>query len=188
MKKLIQFNSDEIFAHYQKNKMAINRSYGCIKNENLLEDAFYGQQVHIVVNQELNRIQSFKTNYPTLIEYLNENFRPDLDGALDDTEELFTEKGYLKNKKECILKAATINPALLKWMPEKFRSDSEVLLAAVLNDRHSFMGMDCYFNPSAFPYVTENMWNGNCYDYDYLPAIEKLIAHVEEKIALRKNQ
>ena len=174
MKKLSEYNftEEEIITYYQRNKEPINNRFDCLPHEDLLCDPTYHEDIALFIKHELRRISDFKENYPRLTMYLREDF-------CISEEDFFDEDGYFKDDRAVVLRAACTRHGLLKWLPNRFRSDPEVLLAAYFNNNYCFMGLNSYMNAESFPFIEEDHWDGNCCDHEQQPALEKLIAIVE---------
>jgi hypothetical protein len=183
MKKLSEyhFTDEEFRNYYARNQKAINYHFHCDSDDDLLNSPEHQRHVTQLVKQELRRIADFKEKHPCLEMYFQENFVSDLDYIFERmTSADFLDGQYrLKDNKDLVIKAAATCHALLKWIPERFRSDPEVLLAAYFSNGNSFMCLDAFMSSASFPFVTQEMWDGNCYEHQQQHALEQLIAIVE---------
>lgn len=89
-------------------------------------------------------------------------------------EKFWTEEGRLRNDRQTVINAALTNRHTLKWAHERFQSDAEILLCSVLNNNFSFMGANCYMVTSKYDFISEDMFDGNCYSEIEAEPLERL--------------
>lgn len=89
-------------------------------------------------------------------------------------EMFFNEEGYLRDHREVVLEAASRNSSLLKYCPERFWDDPEVLLVSVVNNWNGSFSALNFMNRTSFPFIPDNVAEGNCYDYESIPILRML--------------
>ncbi|HDR9188599.1 TPA: hypothetical protein QDB51_002674 [Burkholderia vietnamiensis] len=180
--------TDEVRQYYNDNRIAFNRECNAHDHMDLLSETHiknYGEDVIRQVTWQLKRISNLKAEYPEHMHYINEQYIPDLDFVAynsDRGSEFFNEEGllvFMHNNKETVIKAASMNTGLLTWMPQRFMVNPEVLLVAAINNRHGLYCLSSYFDIDSFPFVHEDIWDGNCTSEDQKPVIQQLIKVVE---------
>lgn len=93
------------------------------------------------------------------------------------------ENGDFIDSRENIINAVICNGEMLSYSrSRRFSTDSEILLAMVVNNRNSFYCISQHFNFSRFTFLSDDILDGNCYSEDDVEPLKKLI----ELVAIEK--
>lgn len=166
--KKLKFSEAELWTEYLENFDYYTEKFLSWDTEQTVENF---TSIKEDVDNELFRRARHRATYIEFEQWISNKPNVSMERGF---EMFFNEEGYLRDDREVVLEAASRNSNLLKYCPERFCDDPEVLLVSVVNDWHGSFSALSYMNSSSFPFIPENVAEGNCYDYESIPVIRML--------------